>query len=222
VARTAVDVLDLTEHAGVHPRFGVLDVVPFVDLDPDGRRIASTSAVGARNRFAQWAGNDLDLPCFLYGPERPLPEIRRHAFTTLMPDFGPPAAHPTAGATAVGARGILIAYNLWLADSDLTTARSVAAALRGPSVRALGLRVGIATQVSCNLVNPDRIGPAEVYDFVASRVDVARAELVGLVPAEVLRGIPVGRWRELDLDPARTIEARLEEAGLDSERSGGG
>ena len=59
------------------------------------------------------------MPCFLYGPERSLPEVRRSAFSTLAPDAGPPRPHPTAGATAVGARPVLVAYNLWLADPDL-------------------------------------------------------------------------------------------------------
>jgi hypothetical protein len=85
-------------------------------------------------------------------------------------------------------------------------------------VRALGLAVGDAVQVSCNLIDPWSVGPATVFDAVARHAAVTRAELVGLAPAEVLKRVPRHRWPELDLDPATTIEARLEQAGLDGGR----
>ncbi len=205
VARATLDLLDLGEHQGAHPRIGVLDVVPFVPLGTDDL----TEAISARDRFARWAGSELGLPCFLYGPERSLPEIRRRAFVDLAPDAGPERPHPTAGACAVGARGVLVAYNLWLARPDLVRARAIARDLRGPGLRALGLAVGTEVQVSCNLVDPNQLGPAAVYDAVAERAPVARAELVGLLPATVLAAIPRQRWAELDLDADRTIEARI-------------
>src|SRR5699024_8171647 len=113
------------------------------------------------------------------------------------------------GAIAVGAREVLVAYNVWLARPDLVRARAVARELRGPHLRALGLAVGDRVQVSMNLVAPFRLGPADAFDQVASRVDVAGAELVGLVPERVLTAIDRRRWAELDLSPERTIEARL-------------
>jgi hypothetical protein len=88
-------------------------------------------------------------------------------------------------------------------------------------VRALGLDVGGRAQVSCNLIDPERVGPSVVFDAVASRVAVAGAELVGLVPASVLARVPEERWSALDLAPSRTIEARLREAGLDGGSEGG-
>ena len=106
LARRAVELLDLTSHVGVHPRLGVVDVVPFV---PYGR--AFSEALAARDRFAHVLAGD-GVPCFLYGPERTLPEVRRQAFVTLAPDLGPIEPHPTAGACCVGARDVLIAYNL--------------------------------------------------------------------------------------------------------------
>jgi glutamate formiminotransferase / 5-formyltetrahydrofolate cyclo-ligase len=202
--------LDLRTHQGAHPRIGVLDVVPWVALS--GPRAAATEA---RNAFAAWAGAELELPCFLYGTERTLPDIRRDAWRSLAPATGPRMPHPTAGAAAVGARPPLVAYNLWLDGADLDEARRLAAAIRGPAVRALGLQVGDTVQVSCNLIAPQVVGPAAVFDAVATRSAVARAELVGLVPARVLAAIPAHRWPELDLDRSRTIEARLEQAGLD-------
>ncbi len=205
VTERAVDLLDLRVHSGAHPRIGVVDVVPFVPL----AEATMADAVAARDRFAAWAGGGLKVPCFLYGPERSLPEVRRLAFTGLDPDTGPPAPHPTAGACAVGARAPLVAYNLWLDGSDLDRARSVARSVRGPAVRALGLQVGEHVQVSMNLLDPERVGPDIVYDLVAGRVAIARAELVGLMAEAVLHRIEPARWAELDLGPERTIEARL-------------
>jgi glutamate formiminotransferase len=208
----AVARLDIRDHVGAHPRFGVVDVVPFVPL----RGAGIEAAVAARDDFARWASVTLDLPCFLYGPERTLPSVRKDAFGELVPAFGPPLPrlpHPTAGAVAVGARPVLVAYNLWLAEPDLVGARDLARRLRSPAVRALAFRLGDHVQVSLNLIAPDEVGPAEAYDAVAAECEVARAELVGLIPASVLRSVPAHRWTELDLADDRTIEARLESRG---------
>ena len=222
VARTTVERIDLRLHAGVHPRLGALDVVPFVPLERTGSPglpgADLTPALEARQRFATWASEALALPCFFYGPERTLPEVRREAFVRLAPDAGPSRPHPKAGACAVGARGALVAYNVWLATPDVSVARAVAAAIRSPAVRALGLALDGATQVSCNLVDPYVFGPEKAYDAVRGLAEeagtgVARAELVGLAPAAVVETVPVGRRTLLDLDPDRTVEARL--AGLD-------
>ena len=208
--------LDLGHHDGVHPRLGVVDVVPFVALpgtDP-------AEAVQARDEFARWMGTHLSVPCFLYGPERTLPDVRRQAFRELPPDTGPGRPHPTAGATAVGARPPLVAYNVWVAG-DLAAARAAARAVRGPAVRALGLAVGDRLQVSMNLIDPAKVGPADAFDRVVEVAGplglvVEGAELVGLVPAAVLSVVARTRWGELDLSEDRTIEARLAER-----RSGG-
>ena len=169
----------------------------------------------ARNGFAGWAGAELGLPCFLYGPERTLPEVRREAFTSVAPDRGPATPHPTAGACAVGARGILMAFNVWLRDVDTASTRALARDLREPAVRALGLEMAEGTQVSCNLLDPCRRGPDAVLDQVRAQLEgtagsVERCELVGLVPMGVLDRIDPGRWEELDLSVERTLEARLE------------
>lgn len=205
VAREAVRRLDLRAHRGVHPRIGVVDVVPFVALEgatpADARR--------ARDDFAAWVGQELGVPAFLYGPERSLPDLRRRAFRDLVPDHGPARPHPTAGGVAVGVRPVLVAWNVWLEQPDLALARRVAAAIRGPHLRALGLAVGGGAQVSMNLINPEVLGPAEAWDLVAGEASVARAELVGLVPEAVLARTPRHRWAQLDLSDDRTIEARL-------------
>jgi glutamate formiminotransferase len=230
LATGVVAEVDLRRHQGAHPRLGALDVVPWVHLvpDADGRLRDGSIAVAmaARDRFARWAATALRLPCFSYGPAtgggptRTLPELRAGAWNPLSPDLGPNRPHPSAGAVCVGARPVLIAYNLWLAGPDLALARRIAAEIRSPEVRALGLQIGDAVQVSCNLIAPWRVGPGAAFDGVASRAEVQRAELVGLLPLGVLDGIPSSRWSLLDVDPSRTIEARLEQAGLDGGRFG--
>ena len=244
VVATAVARIDLRSHAGVHPRLGAADVIPFVPLPgtadtgdtvgTDGTRSRARAdrlrpdVLEARNRFAEWAGTELQLPCFLYGPERTLPDVRRNAYISLEPDTGPPSPHPTAGSSAVGARPVLVAYNVWIASNHqaatdtggahaLSAARALAAELRSPSVRSLGLPVRGGAQVSFNLIDPGSASVAGVYDAVAvgaasSGCSVLRAELVGLVPAAVLARVPRHRWPELDLDGARTIEALIEAA----------
>lgn len=192
VASAAVGSIDLRRHAGVHPRVGAVDVVPFVPLA--GSTMAD--AVAARDRFAAWIESALRVPALRYGPERTLPDVRRSP---------PPLPHPTAGACCVGARGVLVAYNV-VVDATLAEARRIARSLRSPAVRALGLAVGGDVQVSMNLLDPAAVGPAEVFDAIGG----GRAELVGLVPQAVLDAVPRHRWAELDLAPERTIEARLE------------
>jgi len=232
VVAGAVGQLDLRGHEGVHPRFGVADVVPFTPLAGAG----ADDALAARNRFAGWEGDELGVPCFLYGPERPLPEVRREAFRTLDPDTGPSTPHPTAGATAVGARPLLVAYNIWIAVSDggiddpegaLAMAREIAETIRTPTVRSLGLPVGSGAQVSCNLLDAGPGAVAELFDVVGRLVEtgggaVQRGELVGLAPAVVLTGTPTGRWAELDLSEDRTIEARMEARGMPVDAVGRG
>ncbi len=214
LTRLAVATLDISAHEGAHPRLGVADVVPFVDL-ADPAAAATAPSLTARDRFADWAATALGLPCFLYGPERSLPDIRRAAWSTLLPDRGPLRPHPTAGAVCVGARAILIAYNLLLTSNDLALARRVAARARRPGLRALGFRAGERVMVSCNLTEPYRLGPADAYDTVAGiaadleGTTVAAPELVGLLPAAVLAATPRQRWAQLGIGADRTIEAAL-------------
>lgn len=218
VAEAAVGAIDLRRHHGAHPRLGAVDVVPFVAL---GEPAAGAEA--AAERFCAWSAAVLQVPTFRYGGSHPdLPALRRRAFRDLRPTTGPGAPHPTAGATAVGARPLLVAYNLWLAEPDLARARAAARAVRGPAVRALGLVVGDRVQVSMNLLEPLSVGPADVHDTVAALVEVLAAELVGLVPAAVLRSTDEERWEQLDLSPDRTIEARLSARAVDPGAAGGG
>jgi len=214
VAGAAVAELDLRTHDGAHPRLGVVDVVPFVALHGS----SDDDARAARDAFAHWFSHVHGVPCFLYGPERSLPEVRRRAFGALSPDTGPTTSHPTAGATAVGQRPVLVAYNVWVAGTDLAGVRRLAASVRGPALRALGLAVGDRWQVSMNLIEPLALGPPAAFDAVLEAASsagavVEGAELVGLVPDAVLQAVPRTRWAQLDLAAERTIEARLGSRG---------
>ncbi len=206
--------VDLRRHQGVHPRFGVVDVVPFVALEPED----PARACELRDETAAWFADTQSVPVFLYGPladgtTRTLPEVRRGAFETLAPDAGPGDASATRGAVAVGCRPILVAWNLWLHGVGLATAKELAASVRSPSVRSLAFEVGDDVQVSCNLVDVTATRPSEVYDAVAAQLSdggvIERAELVGLAPRSLLEAEDPARWVELGLSADTTIEARL-------------
>jgi glutamate formiminotransferase len=221
LARAAVASIDLGPHQGVHPRLGVLDVVPFVPYAPAGLPPSDLSdVIELRDQFAHWIATELGVPAFLYGPrpgepgERTLPEVRRGAFERFGPDAGPPEPHPSAGACAVGARPVLIAYNVWVPSAAV--AQALAPLVRRPEVRALGLEVAGRGQVSCNLIDPAAVGPAELYDEVdrlaqkhETGVRAQGAELVGLLPESILARVPPERWAQLGLGSDRTVESRL-------------
>ncbi len=214
IAVTTLGLVDLRAHTGVHPRIGALDVVPF---SPPEEGPLEAALVAREAALALLAG--LGLPCFRYGPlpdgtVRTLPEVRRDAFVRLAPDAGPPSAHPTAGAVAVGARQPLLAWNVWLSGMTLEATRTVAASLRSGSVRSLGLAVSGATQVSCNLLDPARVTPLEVLERVRASLpdgaSVLRCELVGLAPDAVLAAVPPERWEEVGLSEEARVSRALE------------
>lgn len=207
-ARAARERIDLRRHGGRHPRVGALDVAPVVHLGDADRGAACAEALTA----AATIGDELELPVFLYGALATRPEhreradIRRGGPGTLMtrmtggelvPDFGPAAPHPSAGAVLVTARPPLVAFNVDLDSGDAELAQRIAARVREaggglPGVRAIGLALphrGRA-QVSTN-VHDHRAAPlAEIVAAVRAEAPVAEAEIVGLVPAAALEGFP--------------------------------
>ena len=205
LTRTALEMLSLENHEGAHPRLGVVDVVPFVPLFDS----TMEDAIRARDAFAVWVADELQMPVFLYGPQRSLPDIRRHAWKTLLPDVGPRSPHARGGAICVGARPPLVAWNMWLEGVNIEQTRTIATAVRTNEIRTLGLQVGEFTQVSCNLIAPDVYGPDVAYDKVAAIVPIERCELVGLIPQSSLQKISPDRWEALDVDETKTIEWRL-------------
>ena len=207
--KVARDRIDLTKHQGEHPRIGATDVVPFVPLDGTTMDdcIALARELGAR------AATELGIPVYLYEraattPAREnLADVRRGEFEGLrddirvsparVPDFGKPEVHPTAGATAIGARPFLVAYNVYLGDAkNLPVAKEIAKAIRGSSgglryVKGLGLEVDGQAQVSMNLVDTEKTPLHRVFEIVKSEaaahgVQPTWSELVGLVPERVL------------------------------------
>jgi len=222
-AREAVARIDVSAHPGAHPHVGAVDVAPVVHLDDErrGRAIAEALVLG------DLLGDELDLPVLLYGAlagGRTRAELRRGgpqalaqriADGELRPDFGPPRAHPTAGATLVAARPPLVAFNLELAaPATEDDARRIAAAVREggeeglPGVRAIGLtlpaRGGVA-QVSCNVEDHRATPLAVLVAAVGRHVDVAEAELVGLAPEAAFDGFP----DDLPVRNRRTVEEAL-------------
>jgi len=210
LAEAAVQHLSLSQHQGVHPRIGVVDVVPFVPLGTSTMHDAQV----ARDEFAQWFAETFAVPVFLYGPERTLPTIRRDAFTTLQPQYGPSQPHVTAGAAAVGCRPILVAWNIWLTDADLSLAKDLAKSLRNEHLRTLGLQVGALTQVSMNVIAPNEIDFLAVHDAIARQTRIERCELVGLAPDDVIARYTADQQQMLDLLPSSGIVARLAERGI--------
>ena len=206
LTEAAVSLMSIVDHDGVHPRLGMIDVVPFVPL----KNSTMDDAIAARNDFAEWVARELDIPSFLYGPERSLPSIRKDAWVHLMPDTGPASPHDTAGAICVGAREPLVAYNVWLHNVDIAETRRIASLVRTEHIRTLGLQVGRFTQVSMNLIAPMIAGPDVAVDAVRQHVKIDHTELVGLLPNDVLQNISRDQWEELDLALNQTIEWRLE------------
>ncbi len=206
----AVDGLNITGHRGVHPRLGVIDVVPLVVETAQQLEVVRARRLALARYLVEAHG----VPVFFYGPERQLPAVRREAFKSLLPDLGPSRPHPSAGATCIGIRPPLVAWNLLVTGISAAAARHTAARLRRPELRCLSFEVGGGIQLSFNLVDPTVVTPAEVYDsaraeLTALRAGILRAELVGLVPAATLAVIDRRRWAELDLSEDRTFEARL-------------
>jgi len=205
-ARVAIERIDLTRHAGLHPHVGAVDVAPVVFRTPGERGAAAAEALALADALGE-----LGLPVFLYGMlagGRTRAELRRggppglaqRMADGLRPDFGPTTMHPTAGAALVGARPPLVAFNLELAPQATgADARAIARALREggteglPGLRAIGLTLaarGDVAQVSCNVEDHEALALARLLEAVERYAPVAEAELVGLAPEAALAGWP--------------------------------
>lgn len=228
--KTAGDLIDLDQHSGAHPRIGATDVCPFVPLGGADMKecIAIAQRLGAR------VGADLGVPVYLYeaAASRPdrvnLETIRKGQYEGLKteierdpnraPDFGP-ARLPKAGATVIGARNPLIAFNVYLTTAEVDIARKIAKAIRHSSgglryVKGLGLLVDGRAQVSMNLTNYHETPVARVVEFIrreAQRYGVAihHSELVGLIPQDALVDASVWYTQLDQFDKEQILESRL-------------
>ena len=208
--KLAATLIDLNNHSGEHPRMGATDVIPFIPISD----IETADCVKLAEALGERIGRELEIPVFLYADAARLPErsnlanVRKGEFEALRdeigtnearkPDFGPNKIHLTAGATAVGARFFLIAYNVNLETTDLKLAKRIAKAIREkdggmPGVKAMGFELGAdkCVQVSMNLVDYRKTSPAQAFQRIAALareagVEVRNSEVVGLLPQDAL------------------------------------
>lgn len=225
----ALGEIDLARNRGVHPKVGAVDVVPFVPVE--GATL--DQAVRAARRFARAFARRYEIPVFLYGAAsetgRSLPRIRRGGLPGLArrmaareewaPDFGPAEPHPRWGVTVVGARDVLVAYNVDMPSDARERARDLARELRTssggkPALQALGLdlRSPRRSQLSMNFLDADTTCPSEVVaELVEAAEPITRSELVGLLPEAVLTRAGA---RALHLDDAFDPDRHLLERRL--------
>ncbi|MCK6685457.1 MAG: glutamate formimidoyltransferase [Thermoanaerobaculia bacterium] len=228
----AIEKIDLRTHKGEHPRLGAVDVIPFVPI----RRATQADCVSLARELGEKLASTYGLPVFLYedaaasDSRKNLADIRRGEFEGLAkkmkdpawkPDFGPTEPHPSAGATVVGARFPLIAYNINLGTSDIAIADRIAKAIRHISggfrfVKAMGVRLdqrGIV-QVSINMTNYEKTPLHRVFETVRSEaerfgVQVIGSEIVGLIPQAALLA-SASHFLRLEGDPApQVLENKL-------------
>jgi glutamate formiminotransferase len=222
-AGRAAELIDVSRHEGVHPRVGAADVIPFVPLD--GGTIQQ--CIEAAHLAGREIWSRFHVPVYFYesaakvaGRKR-LERVRRPGFDGLPPDIGDIAAHPTAGAAVIGARGFLIAFNINLATSDVETAKAIAKKIRESSggfqfVKAIGLPLASrgCSQVSMNFVNFADTPFDEVWDAVvreAARLGtiVASSQLIGFVPRRAFEQAPEFFRRAENFNESTIIETRM-------------
>jgi glutamate formiminotransferase len=198
--KRASELIDMRHHEGVHPRLGATDVLPFVPIR--GVTIDDCSAIA--HKTGHLIARELSIPVYFYESAAlhqdrvNLEDVRRNAQLQLVPDEGPQRFHDSAGATVIGARPFLIAFNVLLRTDDLTVARQIARTIRArngglPFLKALGFRLQTRNlvQVSMNLVNYEVTGMGDAYNAIrreadALGVDIDSTEIVGLVPRNAL------------------------------------
>ena len=236
VARFAVEHIDLREHRGIHPRVGALDVLPFVPL----RDLSMEAAVASAHRVGRRITTELGVPVYFYGQAstprgRGLAELRRGGFEALrsgfppdrfpdvMLDAGSPRPHPTAGVTCVGARPVLLAWNVFVHGVTLADARAVAAEIRErggafTGLRALGLHLPESNrlQVSMNLEDVVRTSPLDILMAIRDRIEargggVEEIEIIGMLPDTLVLPPSEDRLHLPDLGPARVLSSRVTE-----------
>jgi glutamate formiminotransferase len=232
----ALELIDMTQHTGAHPRIGAVDVIPFVPLG----NTRLEECVDLARRFGEQIAQRFELPVYLYGeaalrPERRrLADVRRGQYEALReelgvnperdPDCGPARLHPRGGAVAVGARKPLIAFNVNLATDDLALAKKIAHAIREssgglPAVQAMGVLLENPgeprmAQVSMNLVDWERTGIARVVRVIRrmaleAGTDIDHCELIGLAPAAALLEVAADALMLRDFSADQALELRL-------------
>ena len=219
----AAELIDISRHEGVHPRVGAADVIPFVPLT--GSTIEQ--CIDAAHLAGQEIWNRFRVPVYFYESaammdgRRRLERVRRAGFDGLPPDVGDVAAHPSAGAAVVGARGFLIAYNINLTTADVAAAKVIARSIREssggfPFVKAIGLPLTSrnCAQVSINFTNFEQTPFDEIWTAVSReaarlRTGVASSQLIGFVPRRAYEQAPGFFERAENFDQSRILENRI-------------
>lgn len=244
-ARIALERIDLTRHDGVHPRVGALDVLPFVPIAGATLADARTSARRVGRRIAE----ELGIPVYFYGaasepPGRPLSALRKGGFETLVagwpadrgPDLVPSewchaGAHPTAGVTCIGARPVLLAWNVFVEGIEDDAARAIARALRESNggflgLRALALRLKSSgrLQISMNLENVDVTAPIDVFMRIEQLVNeqggaITETEIIGMLPDQLVWSAAAQRLKLAPETQGRLLSSAIVEV-LTRERTG--
>jgi glutamate formiminotransferase len=213
IALKCVELIDMNKHKGEHPRMGAIDVVPFIPVS----EVTMEECIQLANEFAKEFSEKTHVPCYLYEEaakredRRNLADVRRGEYEGLkeeigknpdrVPDYGPNKMHPTAGATAVGARFFLIALNVNLGTTNVEIAKNIAKTVRQSSggyrfVKAMGFEIKERNivQVSMNLTNYQKTSISRVFETIKKEaerygVPVIGSEIVGLVPLEALADV---------------------------------
>lgn len=231
--RVAAEQIDLSAHRGAHPRLGATDVVPLIPI----QNITLAECALLATTLGKRVGEELALPVYLYeaaasrAERRLLADVRRGEYEQLIqeitlpkrrPDFGPSQVGP-AGAVIVGARTFLIAYNIYLASSDVAVAKAISHQIRErngglPAVRALGLLVQGQAQVSINLVDFHQTSLYQLFGEVKRLAadygtHISHSELIGLVPQEAILAVAAEALQLPALAPHQLLEQALVRAG---------
>ncbi|MCF7935938.1 MAG: glutamate formimidoyltransferase [Synergistales bacterium] len=231
-SRVAVDRIDLNSHEGAHPRVGAVDVIPFTPIN----NITMEECADLAHNFGERFSKELDVPVYFYEEAAKRPErkrlevVRKGQYETLKeevskperhPDVGEPKLHPTAGATVIGARKFLIAYNVNLNTTDVNIAKTIGKRVRASgggftAVKGIGLPLeekGMV-QVSMNLVDYDKTAVYQVLEFI--RMEAARwgvtvngTEVYGMIPAQAVLDSASYYMQFDDFDPNQVLELKL-------------
>ncbi len=231
-ARKAAELIDMAQHSGEHPRMGAVDVIPFVPVS----NITMEECIEMAENLGRRLADELEIPVYLYEEAAKKPErknlsyIRRGQYEGLIesikepglePDFGPIRVHPRAGATAVGARPPLIAYNINLDTGNVEIAKNIARVIRGssggfPSIKGLGILIGKTgrAQVTINVCDYQKVPLHRVFELVkleAARygVQVTDSEIVGLAPMDALIDAAEYYLQLAGLERSQVLENRL-------------
>ncbi len=239
----AAELIDLNDHRGVHPRMGATDVVPFVPI----KSVNLHDCVEIARWVAEETWRRFRIPAYLYeaAAQKPgrknLEYVRQGQFERLReevrrnpdrrPDFGDADLHPTAGATAIGARNFLIAYNINLSTTNLNLAKSIARRIRAsdggfPAVKAIGVELKALglVQVSMNLTDFETTSIGKVFDAVAAEaaragVAIEGSEIVGLVPRRAIDDNTARHVKLRNFSPDMILENRIGQVLAEARKS---